>query len=75
VSVPNDKHRVLVVDEDDSLSRIVAHHLKKIGCEVLVAETGDEAMTLVDPRPTCAVLDLGKGGRVDGMRFLGFRSS
>ncbi len=71
MSVPNDKHRVLVVDEDDSLSRIVAHHLKKIGCEVLVAETGDEAMTLVDPRPTCAVLDLGKGGRVDGMRFLG----
>lgn len=72
MSTPKNNHRVLVVDADDSLQRIVSYHLKKIGYEVLAAETAEEAIAQAETPLTCAVINLliGGGGGTDGMAVL-----
>jgi two-component system phosphate regulon response regulator PhoB len=51
--------RVLIVDDDADIRRLVGHHLSQAGFEVLSAETGREGIDLAFERsPSVIVLDL-----------------
>ncbi len=51
--------RGLVVDDDPDTADLVAHVLEQVGLEVLIAQTGAEALTMVrDHRPDLVTLDL-----------------
>jgi DNA-binding NtrC family response regulator len=58
VSIAKGNNRVLLVEADDSIQRIVAYHLKKAGFEAEFAETGDAAIAQSQNPPVCAVIDL-----------------
>jgi len=58
VSITKGNNRVLLVEADDSIQRIVAYHLKKAGFEVEFAETGEAAIAQSQNPPVCAVIDL-----------------
>jgi two-component system, NtrC family, response regulator HydG len=58
MSIAKGNHRVLLVEADDSIQRIVAYHLKKAGFEVEFAETGEAAIAQSQNPPVCAVIDL-----------------
>jgi DNA-binding response OmpR family regulator len=58
VSIAKGNNRVLLVEADDSIQRIVAYHLKKAGFEAEFAETGDAAIAQSQNTPICAVIDL-----------------
>lgn len=62
-------NRVLLIEADDSIQRIVAYHLKKAGFEAEFAETGDAAMAAIQNPPVCAVVDLMIPG-TEGMTVL-----
>lgn len=62
-------NRVLLVEADDSVQRIVAYHLKKAGFDAEFAETGDAAMAALENPPVCAVIDLMIPG-TEGMTVL-----
>jgi two-component system, OmpR family, KDP operon response regulator KdpE len=52
--------RVLVVDDEPSILRVVAANLRARGYEALTAATGKDALTGVETQqPDCIVLDLG----------------
>jgi two-component system KDP operon response regulator KdpE len=52
--------RVLVVDDEPSILRVVAANLRARGFEALTAASGTAALTAVEAqRPDCIVLDLG----------------
>jgi two-component system KDP operon response regulator KdpE len=52
--------RVLVVDDEPSILRVVAANLRARGYEALTAATGKDALTVVEAQqPHCIVLDLG----------------
>jgi two-component system, OmpR family, KDP operon response regulator KdpE len=52
--------RVLVVDDEPSILRVVAANLRARGYEALTAATGEDALTVVEAQqPDCIVLDLG----------------
>jgi len=52
--------RVLVVDDELSMLRVVAANLRARGYEALTAATGEDALTAIEARqPDCIVLDLG----------------
>ena len=52
--------RVLVVDDEPSILRVVAANLRARGYEALTAATGEEALTVIEgQQPDCIVLDLG----------------
>ena len=53
-----ENNRVLLVESDDSIQRIVSYHLKKAGYEAEFAETGDQAIALSHNPPVCVVIDL-----------------
>lgn len=42
------KHAILVVDDDESLRKVVARALERAGYEVLVASSGKHALMLAD---------------------------
>jgi two-component system, OmpR family, KDP operon response regulator KdpE len=52
--------RVLVVDDEPSILRVVAANLRARGYEALTAASGKDALTVVETQqPDCIVLDLG----------------
>ena len=52
--------RVLVVDDEPSILRVVAANLRARGYEALTAASGNSALTAVEAhQPDCIVLDLG----------------
>jgi two-component system KDP operon response regulator KdpE len=52
--------RVLVVDDDPSILRVVAANLRARGYEALTAASGKDALTAIEAQqPDCIVLDLG----------------
>jgi two-component system KDP operon response regulator KdpE len=52
--------RVLVVDDEPSILRVVAANLRAHGYEALTAASGTSALTVIETqRPDCIVLDLG----------------
>lgn len=53
-----ENNKVLLVESDDSIQRIVSYHLKKAGYEAEFAETGDQAIALSHNPPVCVVIDL-----------------
>ncbi len=56
----NDKKRlVLVADDDSSMREVVSEHLQSVGYDVLVAEDGEQALSLARRhRPDVVVLDV-----------------
>src|SRR5215217_5470113 len=52
--------RVLVVDDELAILRVVAANLRARGYEALTAATGEDALTVLEAQePDCIVLDLG----------------
>jgi two-component system, OmpR family, KDP operon response regulator KdpE len=52
--------RVLVVDDEPSILRVVAANLRARGYEALTAASGTAALTVIEThQPDCVVLDLG----------------
>jgi two-component system KDP operon response regulator KdpE len=52
--------RVLVVDDEPSILRVVAANLRARGYEALIAASGKDALTVIETQqPDCIVLDLG----------------
>ncbi|HET7516977.1 MAG TPA: response regulator, partial [Actinomycetes bacterium] len=52
--------RVLVVDDEPAILRVVAANLRARGYEALTAASGAAALTAIETRqPDCIVLDLG----------------
>jgi two-component system response regulator HydG len=58
VSITKGNNRILLVEADDSIQRIIAYHLKKAGFEAEFAETGEAAIAQSQNPPVCAVVDL-----------------
>jgi len=51
--------RVLVIDDDILMGRLIEHHLSQIDMEVIKAKTGHEGITLVRTRqPDIVILDV-----------------
>jgi two-component system KDP operon response regulator KdpE len=62
--------RVLVVDDEPSIVRVVAANLHARGYDVLTAASGEAALNAVEThQPDCIVLDLGLPG-IDGLEVL-----
>jgi two-component system KDP operon response regulator KdpE len=62
--------RVLVVDDEPSIVRVVAANLRARGYEALTAASGEAALTLIETQqPDCIVLDLRLPG-VDALEVL-----
>jgi two-component system KDP operon response regulator KdpE len=62
--------RVLVVDDEPSIVRVVAANLRARGYEVLTAASGEAALSSIKThQPDCIVLDLGLPD-VDGLEVL-----
>ena len=62
--------RVLVVDDEPSILRVVAANLRARGYEALTAASGKAALTLVETQqPDCILLDLGLPD-LDGLEVL-----
>ena len=60
--------RILVVDDDSSIQRVLRRNLMASGYEVLVADDGRQAIELVRvQQPDLILLDLWMPGEVDGM--------
>jgi two-component system, OmpR family, KDP operon response regulator KdpE len=52
--------RILVVDDEPAILRVVAANLRARGYEALTAATGEDALTVIEAQqPDCIVLDLG----------------
>ena len=64
--------RVLVVEDDGDVRDLVAQWLRASGYEVLVADSGQTALAVVDEHglPHLAVLDVDMAG-MDGVELLG----
>lgn len=53
------KKKVLIVEDDPALAKVIAMSLEGIGCELLIAKTGTEAVRLLgESVPAVVVLDL-----------------
>jgi two-component system, OmpR family, KDP operon response regulator KdpE len=62
--------RVLVVDDEPSIVRVVATNLRAHGYEALTAASGETALAMIGTQqPDCIVLDLGLPG-IDGLEVL-----
>jgi two-component system KDP operon response regulator KdpE len=60
--------RILVVDDEPSIQRILRRNLTISGYEVLVAETGEQALEMVRiNQPDLILLDLWLPGEIDGI--------
>ena len=63
-------NRILVVDDEDELRRILSNYLKSKGYEVICASDGDEALDrVIEEEPDIVILDI-KMHRMDGMTML-----
>src|SRR5260370_36104808 len=60
--------RILVVDDEPSIQRILRRNLAISGYEVLIAETGEQALEMVRiNQPDLILLDLWLPGEIDGI--------
>jgi DNA-binding response OmpR family regulator len=63
---PNGRERILVVDDEPNIRDTVAITLRREGFDVVLAETGTEALERMDQRPDVVVLDIMLPG-LDGL--------
>ncbi len=67
MTAAGDKTRVLVIDDEPPIRRLLRTSLGAEGFEVLEAETGEEALAMIGAaKPDVAILDLGLPG-LDGL--------
>jgi two-component system KDP operon response regulator KdpE len=60
--------RILVVDDEAPIQRILRRNLSVSGYEVLIAENGEDALDMVQQyKPDLILLDLGLPGDIDGL--------
>ncbi len=52
------QHNVLVVDDNDEIRILIAHHLSELGLNVIIARNGQEAINLVNANDTRLPLDI-----------------
>jgi CheY-like chemotaxis protein len=65
------KRLVLTVDDDDAVRQVTTEMLRDLGCEVVQAGSGDEAVELftrLDRKPDLAVLDYAMPG-INGLQL------
>lgn len=60
------KRRVLIVEDELDLARVVKRHVEGIGCAVQLAGTGEDALAMADPEFDLVLLDVMLPG-IDGM--------
>lgn len=60
------KRRVLIVEDEPDLARVVKRHVEGIGCEVQLAGTGEDALAMANPEFDLVLLDVMLPG-IDGM--------
>jgi DNA-binding response OmpR family regulator len=58
--------RVLIVEDEHDLARVLKRHVEGIGCQVQLAATGEKALALVDEEFDLVLLDVMLPG-IDGM--------
>jgi nitrogen regulation protein NR(I) len=64
-------HRILIVDDEESIRWIISETLDDEDYQVLTAETGEEAMSIIESkRPKVVLLDIKLPG-IDGFTLLG----
>ena len=65
------KKKVLVAEDDPSLSQILSSRLTRAGMEVIKAKTGEEALKVIqESKPDLVLLDLILPGKYDGFEVL-----
>jgi DNA-binding response OmpR family regulator len=65
--VARQRHTVLIIDDDDSLSEVLSHRLKKQGFHTVAAYSGESGLAKAKAQPPSAIiLDLGLPD-VDGL--------
>ena len=64
------RRRVLVVDDDQSLRRVMEMELEEIGCEVLSAASGQEALDILSTQVISVVLTDLKMPAMSGLDLL-----
>ncbi len=65
------KKKVLVAEDDPSLSQILSSRLTRAGVEVIKAKSGEEALKVMrEVRPDLILLDLILPGKYDGFEVL-----
>ena len=65
------KKKVLVAEDDPSLSQILSSRLTRAGMEVIKAKTGEEALRVIEEsKPDLVLLDLILPGKYDGFEVL-----
>jgi DNA-binding response OmpR family regulator len=60
------KRRVLIVEDEQDLARIVKRHVETLGCQVRIAGTGEDALALADEDFDLVLLDVMLPG-IDGL--------
>lgn len=65
------KHKILIIDDDASLRRVLEFNLQKAGYEVTVAGSGEEGIALFSAAPSPLVITDMKMPGMDGMQLLG----
>jgi two-component system, OmpR family, response regulator len=58
--------RVLIVEDECDLARVLKRHVEGIGCQVILASTGEEALAIADKDFDLVLLDVMLPG-IDGM--------
>ena len=62
--------RVLIVDDEPYILRILAFKLRRAGYVALEAESADEALALLGTTPVqCLILDVSLGGSITGFQL------
>ena len=69
-AMKEDRGTIIVADDEDALRRVIARKLEKEGHTVLQAETGKDALALVDAHPVDVVLTDITMPDIDGISLL-----
>src|SRR5437016_7534361 len=70
MAVAMQSHRVLVVDDEPDVARVIARLAESFGHEVVIAESVDAALARFDEGPFDVVLTDLRLGREDGLALL-----